>query len=112
MCDSFEAKPTRLNCAFCATSTIFKGIVHFNMTMNIICVMLSLNLQLTFSSQTVSILNTSCLCYNVYIIQRTWAEIRDLFRVLNMISHEWAQRTSLALYPFKFVYLYDALPGF
>ena len=60
--DSFGAKPIRLNCAFCATSTIFKGNAHFNMTMNIICVMLSLNFQLTFSSQTVSILNASCLC--------------------------------------------------
>ena len=64
------------------------------MTMNTICVMLSLNFQLGVSSQTVLILNTSCLCYNVYIILRTWAEIRDLFRVLSMISHEWAQRTS------------------
>ena len=52
----------------------------------------STDVQLTdsFNSQ----YELSTVCYNVYIIDRTWAEIRYLFRVLNMISHEWAQRTS------------------
>jgi hypothetical protein len=35
------------------------------------------------------------LCIYIYRENNTWcAEIPDLFRVLNMISHEWAQRTS------------------
>ena len=57
------------------------------MTMNITCVMVSLNFQLTFSSQTVPILNAICLCYKrVYNIEKVGGNTRFISSVEHDIS--------------------------